>query len=133
MNGGTSKYVLRKLMNDKLPVSVLKRPKMGFDIPIHEWFRGELRPLLLETLSEEAVTASGLFNWSALKRLINNHLERKVNVGYHLWGLLVLFIWMKKWNIESTPVRELELTPSAEALEVGLSSSRLASSSSSAS
>lgn len=133
LNGGTSKYVLRKLMQDKLPVSVLKRPKMGFDIPIHEWFRGELRPLLLETLSEEAVTASGLFDWSALKRLINNHLERKVNVGYHLWGLLVLFIWMKKWNIESAPMRELELAPSAEALEVGLSSQQLASSSSSAS
>ena len=64
-NGGMSKYVLRHLMKDKLPQSVLRRSKIGFDIPIHEWFRGELRPLLLETLSEEAVTASGLFDWPA--------------------------------------------------------------------
>jgi asparagine synthase (glutamine-hydrolysing) len=131
LNGGVSKYVLRRLMKDKLPQSVLRRPKIGFDIPIHEWFRGELRPLLLETLSEETVTASGLFDWPALKRLIDAHLERKANVGYHLWGLLVLFIWMKKWNIESAPVTERIPTPTAELLdEVGLSSSRLASSSS---
>ncbi len=131
MRGTTSKYVLRKLMSDKLPQSVLKRPKIGFDIPIHEWFRGELRPLLLETLSEEAVTASGLFYWPALKQLIDAHLERKANVGYHLWGLLVLFIWMKKWNIETVPVKERVFAPSAARLEeVGLSSSPLASSSS---
>ena len=124
LNGGVSKYVLRQLMKDiSLPQSVLRRPKIGFDIPIHEWFRGELRPLLLETLSEEAVTASGLFNWPAIKRLIDNHLERKANVGYHLWGLLVLFIWMKKWNIEWAPVKS-RIPPSAEVLdEVGLSSS----------
>jgi asparagine synthase (glutamine-hydrolysing) len=127
LNGGVSKYVLRRLMKDKLPQSVLRRPKIGFDIPIHEWFRGELRPLLLETLSEEAVTASGLFDWPALKRLIDTHLERKANVGYHLWGLLVLFIWMKKWNIESASAEDRILAPSAELLdEVGLSSSPLA-------
>jgi asparagine synthase (glutamine-hydrolysing) len=131
LNGAVSKYVLRQLMKDKLPQSVLRRPKIGFDIPIHEWFRGELRPLLLETLSEEAVTGSGLFDWPAVKRLIDAHLERKANVGYHLWGLLVLFIWMKKWNIESAPVEDQILAPSAELLdEVGLSSSQLASSSS---
>jgi asparagine synthase (glutamine-hydrolysing) len=130
LNGGTSKYVLRRLMKDKLPQSVLRRPKVGFDIPIHEWFRGELRPLLLETLSEEAVTASGLFDWPALKRLIDAHLERKANVGYHLWGLLVLFIWMKKWNIETAPVEERIPIPAEVRDEVRLSSSQLASSSS---
>ena len=60
LRGSESKYVLRRLMEKKLPHSVLRRPKIGFDIPIHEWFRGVLRPLLLETLSEEAVTSSWL-------------------------------------------------------------------------
>jgi asparagine synthase (glutamine-hydrolysing) len=131
LNGGTSKFVLRRLMNEKLPKSILRRPKIGFDIPIHEWFRGELRPLLLETLSEAAVTASGLFEWPVVKRLIDTHLERKANVGYHLWGLLVLFIWMKKWNIETAPVVESIPVLATDALdELGLSSSPLASSSS---
>jgi asparagine synthase (glutamine-hydrolysing) len=101
LRGSESKFLLRRLMEKKLPHSVLHRPKIGFDIPIHEWFRGVLRPLLLETLSEEAITASGLFHWPYVRRLLDDHLERRANFGYHLWGLLVLFIWMKRWNIET--------------------------------
>jgi asparagine synthase (glutamine-hydrolysing) len=100
LNGSTSKYVLRSLMKQRLPSSVLSRPKIGFDIPIHEWFRGVLRPLLLETLSRENVEASGLFDWQVVRRLVKDHLERRANVGYHLWGLVVLLIWMKRWKIE---------------------------------
>jgi asparagine synthase (glutamine-hydrolysing) len=101
LHGSESKYILRRLMQDKLPHSVLHRPKIGFDIPIHEWFRGVLRPLLLSTLTEDAVEASGLFHWPYVRRLLDDHLERRANLGYHLWGLLVLLIWIKRWNIET--------------------------------
>jgi asparagine synthase (glutamine-hydrolysing) len=86
-------------MQDKLPPQVLSRPKIGFDIPVHDWFRGVLRPMLLDTLSSESVRASGLFKWSAVEQLLNDHLERTANLGYHLWGLMVLLLWMKQWNI----------------------------------
>jgi asparagine synthase (glutamine-hydrolysing) len=99
LHGSQSKYVLRRLMQDKLPPTVLRRPKIGFDIPVHDWFRGVLRPMLLDTLSEEAVGASELFRWSAVEGLLRDHLERKANLGYHLWGLMVLLLWMKQWNI----------------------------------
>ena len=98
-HGGQSKYVLRRLMNDRLPRGVLRRPKIGFDIPIHDWFRGALRPLLLDTLTEEAVSASGLFYWPTVENLLQQHLERRANLGYHLWGLMTLLIWMKRWNV----------------------------------
>jgi asparagine synthase (glutamine-hydrolysing) len=130
LRGSKSKYILRKLMEKKLPHSVLHRPKIGFDIPIHEWLRGILRPLLLETLTEEAVTATGLFRWPYVRRLLNDHLERRANLGYHLWGLLVLFIWMKRWSI-NTAVEETEATSLVAAGgAAGSSSLRLASSSS---
>ena len=87
-------------MEQKLPAAVLKRPKVGFDIPIHEWFRGVLRPLLLDTLSPDAVSACKLFHAPYVEFLIHEHLERRENYGYHLWGLMTLFIWMKRWNIE---------------------------------
>ncbi len=99
LNGSQSKYVLRRLMQNKLPPSILSRPKIGFDIPVHDWFRGVLRPMLLDTLSEDRVRASGLFNWNAVEQLLGDHLERKANLGYHLWGLMVLLLWMKQWNI----------------------------------
>lgn len=100
LRGSQSKYVLRRLMRDRLPAAVLQGPKIGFDIPVHDWLRGVLRPFLLETLSQEIVESLGLFHWPAVQELIHQHLERKANLGYHLWGLMTLTIWMKRWNIE---------------------------------
>jgi len=100
ISGLETKVVLRHLMRNALPPDVLQRPKVGFDIPIHQWFRGVLRPLLLDTLNEQTVTDSGLFYWPHVQRLINEHLDRKANWGYHLWGLTTLMLWMKRWRIE---------------------------------
>jgi asparagine synthase (glutamine-hydrolysing) len=121
LRGTTSKWLLRRLMEGKLPSSVLQRPKIGFDIPVHDWLRGPLRSLLLETLSRENVQAAGLFRWSAVQRIITEHLERKKNWGYHLWGMLVLLIWMKRWNVEVDGTSKSLLSPEVETLdEVGL-------------
>jgi asparagine synthase (glutamine-hydrolysing) len=104
--GSKLKFVLRELMRDKLPASVLTRKKEGFDIPAHEWLRGALRPLLLETLSRSAVESTGVFRWEGVNATVRNHLERHANLGYHLWGLLILLLWMKRWNIQGAAPRE---------------------------
>ncbi len=100
IRGLRQKYILRELMRGKLPASVLQRRKTGFDIPAHDWFRGSLRPLLLETLRRETVEATGIFDWPVLASFVRDHLERRINVGYHLWGLVTLFLWMKRWKVE---------------------------------
>jgi asparagine synthase (glutamine-hydrolysing) len=100
IRGGRLKFLLRELMKDRLPRAVLARPKEGFDIPAHHWLRTVLRPLLLETLTERNVRQTGIFSWEAIDGAVRAHLERRANLGYHLWGLLVLFLWMKRWNIE---------------------------------
>src|SRR6185369_1427705 len=51
IHGSKQKYILKDLMRGKLPECVLTRAKTGFDIPTHDWFRGPLRPLLMDTLS----------------------------------------------------------------------------------
>ena len=114
ISGLETKIALRRLMKDTLPPAVLRRPKIGFDIPIHEWFRGVLRPLLLDTLSEKAVTESGLFHWPAVRRLIDDHLDRKANWGYHLWGLVTLILWMQRWNIEAPTSQAPVFAPQSE-------------------
>lgn len=100
IRGGQLKFVLRALMRDKLPPSIIQRKKEGFDIPAHDWLRTVLRPLLLDTLNEQSVKSSGLFRWPAIAELIRNHQERRANLGFHLWGLLVLFLWMRRWGIQ---------------------------------
>jgi asparagine synthase (glutamine-hydrolysing) len=102
MQGATLKYLLRELVRGKIPASVLDRPNQGFDIPTHHWFRTVLKPLLLDTLTEKAVKETGVFSWPAIEHLISSHMARRVNAGYQLWGLLTLFLWMKRWNIQTT-------------------------------
>ncbi len=99
IRGGSLKFVLRELMKDRLPPAVVRRRKEGFDIPTHHWFRTILRPLLLDTLNEHSVRESGVLSWPAVDAVIRAHLDRRANLGYHLWGLVVLFLWMKQWGI----------------------------------
>ncbi len=101
IRGGALKFILRDVMKDKLPKTVLRRRKEGFDIPAHHWLRTVLRPLLEETLNERTVRYSGIFRWNAVAALLQAHLTRQANLGYHLWGLLILFLWMKEWKIET--------------------------------
>ncbi len=103
INGSRQKVVLKDLMLPKLPAAVIQRSKTGFDIPAHEWFRGPLRSMLLDTLEEAEAEHSDLFHFAAIREYTQLHLDRKINVGYHLWGLLMLFLWMKRWKIQSSP------------------------------
>jgi asparagine synthase (glutamine-hydrolysing) len=79
---------------------VIRRKKTGFDIPAHHWFRGVLRQLLLDTVTPDAVRKTGIFDETAVARVISDHMERRANYGYHLWGLLTLFLWIAKWNVQ---------------------------------
>jgi asparagine synthase (glutamine-hydrolysing) len=106
IRGMKQKHVLRELMRGKLPESVLTRKKTGFDIPTHDWFRGTLRGLLMDTMTPDAIGATGIFDADAIDGLIRDHMERRINVGYHLWGLLTLFLWMKRWKVEALPPEE---------------------------
>ncbi len=100
VRGGKLKFLLRDLMNGRLPKAVTRRPKEGFDIPAHDWLRTILKPLVMETISERNVRAFGLFSWEAVNEALHAHFDRRANLGYHLWGLLVLFLWMRHWGIE---------------------------------
>ena len=100
------KYVLKELMRGKLPAAILERKKAGFDIPAHDWFRGILRELLMDTLTTEAIERTRFFDAGAIHELIRDHMERRINAGYHLWGLLTLFLWMKRWKVEALPAEE---------------------------
>jgi asparagine synthase (glutamine-hydrolysing) len=104
IRGFKQKFLLKKLMRGKLPETVLNRKKTGFDIPTHDWFRGPLRGLLHDTLTPKAIAETGLFDAGAIAALMRDHEERRINVGYHLWGLVTLFLWIKRWRVETLPL-----------------------------
>jgi len=110
IRGSSLKFILRDLMKNKLPRAVLSRRKEGFDIPAHDWLRTALKPLLIDTLTQGNVEQSGIFRWKAVEEVLRLHLGRRANLGYHLWGLLILFLWMRRWGIQSPSQREASQT-----------------------
>jgi asparagine synthase (glutamine-hydrolysing) len=103
IRGWRQKYILKETMRGKLPAIVIDRKKTGFDIPTHDWFRGPLRVLLTDTLTAKAIEETGVFHVPAIESLIRDHLNRRINAGYHLWGLMTLFLWMKRWKVSAAP------------------------------
>jgi asparagine synthase (glutamine-hydrolysing) len=66
--------------------------------------------ILLDTVNERAVKEAGILSWPAIESTIRDHMDRRANLGYHLWGLLILFLWMKRWRIEAPASARRELT-----------------------
>ena len=100
IRGTQQKILLRRLMAGRLPKPILNRSKVGFDIPAHDWLRGSLRPILEDTLAAGAAEWPGLFDWTRIQTYLNDHLSRRNNYGYHLWGLMILCLWMRRWEIQ---------------------------------
>ncbi len=103
VRGSYQKVVLKELMRGKLPPAILKRKKIGFDIPAHEWLRGPLRELLEDALAWGVAEHSAVFSRARIEAAAREHQGRRANVGYHLWGLMILFLWMRRWRIQSAP------------------------------
>jgi asparagine synthase (glutamine-hydrolysing) len=102
VRGSCQKLILRELMRGKLPPAILRRKKIGFDIPVHDWLRGPLRSMLVDVLLAGVSAYPELFRHQVIDFYLSSHLKRRANFGYHLWGLLVLFLWMKKWRVQIT-------------------------------
>src|SRR5437588_4196608 len=88
LRGVTTKYLLKRVLRKFVPEENLSRAKMGFGVPIADWFRGSMRSFLRETLLSERALSRGLFNRDTVKQLIEQHVASKVNHEHRLWSLL---------------------------------------------
>lgn len=95
---GHGKYLLRKLMHDRLPKEIIHRQKQGFAAPIGGWMQHELRPLVIETLSKHNVQKTGLLRANEVSRLVQEHLTGVRNHSKKLWTLLVFQLWYNRWH-----------------------------------
>jgi asparagine synthase (glutamine-hydrolysing) len=91
------KYILKKALDDILPHEVMYRPKMGFGIPIHSWFRNELKDYAYATLLSEKALSRGLFKKESIKQLLDKHTSSNIDFGYHIWALITLELWFQEY------------------------------------
>ena len=79
----------RIVMPDRAIPMIKKRGKKGFGIPIAKWLCGELKGLMLETLSEGRLKRQGIFKPSVVRKLVSDHLAHRVDNRKKLWNLLI--------------------------------------------
>jgi asparagine synthase (glutamine-hydrolysing) len=97
--GPTSgKRILKDWARNYLPPDVLRRPKMGFGVPVGEWFRGELQDLLRSRLLVDGSFCRRIFSPQWLQNLVEAHVNRQVNHEHRLWSLLMLELWHARWQ-----------------------------------
>ncbi|WP_333797335.1 XrtA/PEP-CTERM system amidotransferase [Rheinheimera sp.] len=86
---GVGKFSLKKLMEPHLPHDVLYRKKMGFSVPLADWFRGPLQQKLQDSVLSERMLGCGIFDPAQLKRLVKDHISGLKDNSASLWTLMM--------------------------------------------
>lgn len=97
LKGNKGKYILKKAVEPLLPKEILQRPKKGFGIPIADWLKGRLNPLMHEILDAKRVKEQGLFDADFVQKLIKEHETNAASHHKQLWTLLVFQLWQENF------------------------------------
>lgn len=89
LRAGEGKYVFKKALEDKVPDSILYRPKMGFAVPLVNWFRGPLKARVSERLLGEHMRESEIFDMDFIEHLLDQHYSGARDYASPIWALLV--------------------------------------------
>jgi asparagine synthase (glutamine-hydrolysing) len=93
LRGLTQKYLLRRAMRGILPEAILRRPKMGFGVPIDHWFRHDLREMAYDLLLDVRARQRGYFRPEVVRRYLDEHVSGRGHHHARLWSLLILEQW----------------------------------------
>ena len=95
--GRHGKYILKRAMEPLLPKDVLFRPKTGFGVPLRRWMRQELRPVVDDVLSEDALRRRNLFDPAAVQALIRRDRAALVDGAYLIFAVLCVELWCRRF------------------------------------
>ena len=95
VHGQEGKWLLKKAMEPRLPREVLYRPKMGFSVPLAQWFRGPLRERVREALLGERLVGTGIFERDYLRELVDHHQSGLRDYSSSLWTLLMFDAFLR--------------------------------------
>ncbi|HEX8922453.1 MAG TPA: asparagine synthase (glutamine-hydrolyzing) [Pyrinomonadaceae bacterium] len=98
INWYRKKYLLRETFKHVLPKHLLKLPKTGFEIPISEWLKDELKEMFLDTIAPAA--GGGVLNETLIRELYSEHCQNKRDHSEKLWILFVLRWWARKNQVK---------------------------------
>jgi asparagine synthase (glutamine-hydrolysing) len=99
LHGSSLKYILKKSLKGFLPDNIMTRRKMGFGIPIMEWFRTDLKDYVRDILLSEESLKRGYFEKPYIEEMLEEHIFQNKNHTNRIWALLMLELWHKSFNL----------------------------------
>jgi asparagine synthase (glutamine-hydrolysing) len=103
VHGRTGKWIHKQAMSRLLPDEIVNRRKLGWETPLDQWLRAELKPLLEEVLLGEGELCRTLFQEAELRRLIAVHERGERDLTKQLFLLLSLGLWHRGFVAGGTP------------------------------
>jgi asparagine synthase (glutamine-hydrolysing) len=103
LRGTVRKYLLRRLMKNRLPPDVTRRRKMGFGVPIDTWFRTGLREMAYDLLLDSTARRRGYFEPEVVRRYLDEHISGAAQHHFRLWNLLMLELWHRMFIDRPAP------------------------------
>jgi asparagine synthase (glutamine-hydrolysing) len=95
--GSTSKFLLKRHVEMRLPAAAVHRPKQGFDLPLAGWLRGELRELALDLVLSPRSAGRGYVRPEAVRRIWDEHQSGYRSHASQIWALMVLELWHRQY------------------------------------
>ena len=99
IRGGTRKFILKQALRGLVPDRILDRKKEGFSIPMKQWLKRELKPLMERLLAPERLAARGLIEPAETRRLIDEHCAGRANHAHVLFSLMVFERWAEEFAL----------------------------------
>jgi asparagine synthase (glutamine-hydrolysing) len=93
LKGSHSKHIFKRVATRWIDPAIAERKKVGFDSPVGEWFKGELKPFLTRFMARDQIDRTGLLDPAAVERLIAEHMAGKSDASLQIWSLLTLEAW----------------------------------------
>ena len=97
VRGLAKKRLLRQAVAPLLPKEIVRGKKQGFSAPIAAWLRGELQPLLRDSLSTDVLSRQGFLDPVVVARMIDEHTTGREDLSRQLWGLLSFTLWHERF------------------------------------
>jgi len=101
VHGRTTKRILREAMLRLLPAQILERPKVGFRVPVNEWFRTSMKEYLSDHLLGSESRTRGYYQPQMLRRYLDEHMVGRQNHEKLLWSMLNLEIWHREYGVSA--------------------------------
>jgi asparagine synthase (glutamine-hydrolysing) len=96
---GQKKIILKDIVHKYVPKQMMDRPKMGFGIPIEQWLRGSLKPLVEYYFDPSFLSKQNIFNSVEVQRIKYAFYTGQLESPEKIWYLLTFQMWYAKWML----------------------------------